>query len=273
MPTNPALSRAIHLVTGTKAVSFDEYTVRRRFWSRVFHADCLSANDLRPLQPRAERIMMAVNGAGDIIRTDADIKFQLRLLDEPTCYDVLWLDEGASEADVEASAHFWSKLLSPGRKGLTLYDFATAQLRRIGEAYYEARQAALDAASAAAAATYAAPTAAGPAPSTTVSDAFDAYTEGSGLDDSLAWVLDGLLQAEAAGVIRSAELRRGENGWGIVHAERPDGRGPVLHIWAHTPAKVWVYINRPKRPGYGGSQYVVARDAKNLVDALSRYLG
>jgi DNA helicase-2/ATP-dependent DNA helicase PcrA len=63
-------------------------------------------------------------------------------------------------------------------------------------------------------------------------------------------VVRALEELERSGALRNVAFKAGENGWGIVWADRLQGHGPILHIWQKEPLCVWVYRRMPKRPGY-----------------------
>ncbi len=69
-------------------------------------------------------------------------------------------------------------------------------------------------------------------------------------NDDLSSIESLLIRLEREGLLRNAVLERGSNGWGYVVADRPDGRGPVLHLFRTPNANTWVYRRVPEIPGY-----------------------
>ena len=71
----------------------------------------------------------------------------------------------------------------------------------------------------------------------------------------MAPVTEVLARLESEGVLRGLAVEPGDNGWGVVHCERPGGHGPILHLWDHSHGsgrifKVWVYLKPPPRAGF-----------------------
>jgi superfamily II DNA or RNA helicase len=84
--------------------------------------------------------------------------------------------------------------------------------------------------------------------------------------------LEGVVRAlellEQIGALRNVEVKRAQNGWGVVSADRREGHGPILHIWQKQPLRVWVYRRMPRNTGYSeGAHFELTRPTE--ADILS----